>query len=574
MRAHGGHELAGTGRSGKNAPVEASTTETLGAPERYAGERTGEVPVGTRGRSECWLRVVCHLVIELPLVVFGVAALDKGWRPLFDNADLALRSFQVFSLRSPLVGHQMAVSVGTHAVFGPGPLQSWILAVPVRIDPAQGALWGAVLGAVMAVALAIEAGWAVGRWRGAATTAGAFLIFALVRPEVVLDPVWNVWFAAIFLVTTFSTALAVATGHLRWWPVTVIAATVVVQSQAAFVPPAVALCIAAPLLRLASRRQFGGNNLGWLWAGFGAGVALWIVPIGQEITNRPGNLTLLAREARAQSAIGPSAALRAFGGAARMPPDWVHQLPTGSGLAQFYGIAGLVSGPEWWGLAVLVLLAAIGAVALGTGRRTLAILSVLTVVAAVGVVVTVASIPTPQFLVLGYLGVVLSLIGLAVWVTLFWAAGEVVLASAFRWGVFETGDGPATGARWARWPTAAVLAALSVSLVASGLGQLDSTAPTLSGWTAVRAVDLASEAVARVAPAGPFRLQVDGPHDEFTFAVETGVAYQLVTRGLDPRPSAVVGYPTFGSPPRDGPIVEVVLHGPGRPVSAHLRSRS
>jgi len=58
---------------------------------------------------------------------------------------------------SPLLGHQMAVSVDGHAVFGPGPLQSWILAAPVHIDPAQGALWGAVI-AVLAV-LAVRAAW-------------------------------------------------------------------------------------------------------------------------------------------------------------------------------------------------------------------------------------------------------------------------------------------------------------------------------------------------------------------------------------------------------------------------------
>ena len=77
-----------------------------------------------------------------------------------------------------------------------------------------------------------------------------------VRISVVLDPVWNVWFAVIFLMTTFTTALAVATGRLWWWPVTVVVASVVVQSQAAFGPLAVTLCIAAPVLGLVARRRF------------------------------------------------------------------------------------------------------------------------------------------------------------------------------------------------------------------------------------------------------------------------------------------------------------------------------
>jgi len=563
--------LADARRSEENAPVEASTTEVLDSPAAGADGVPDAVPARHRDRSDSWLRVVCHLVVELPLVVFGIVELAKGWRPLFDNADLALRSFQVFSLRSPLVGHQMAVSVGSRAVFGPGPLQSWILAGPVRIDPAQGALWGAVLAAVVAAALAIEAGWAVGRWRGAATVAGGFLAFALVRPEVVLDPVWNVWFAVIFLVATFCTALAVATGRLRWWPVTVVVASVVVQCQAAYMPPAVALCLAAPVLGLVARRRASGNGLGWLAAGLGAGAVVWAAPFAQELTHRPGNLTLLARAAGSGSSIGTTWAFRALGGATRMPPNWVHPLPTGGGLAQFYGVAGLVSGPEWWGLAVLVLLAMIGAVAARTGRRTLAVLSVLTLVLAVGGVVTVASIPMSQFLVLGYLGAVLATVGLAVWVTLAWAIGEVVLALARCLGGVGTDDVATTVVIRARWPTAAALVVLSLWLVASGLGRMDGTAPTLSGWPAVRATDSASAAAARVAPPGPFRLQMDGPPDAFTFAVETGVAYQLVTRGLDPRPTTAVGFPTFGRPPADGPTVVVVLPGPGRPVSAHLR---
>ena len=100
---------------------------------------------------------------------------------------------------------------------------------------------------MVAIALAVEAAWAVGGWRGAATpTAGCVLVVGLVRPELVLDVVWNVWFALVFLVTTFATALAVAGGRLRWWPVTVVAASVVVQCQAAYAPPAVALTAWSP----------------------------------------------------------------------------------------------------------------------------------------------------------------------------------------------------------------------------------------------------------------------------------------------------------------------------------------
>lgn len=76
-------------------------------------------------------------------------------------------------------------------------------------------------------------------------------------------------------------------------------------------------------------------------------MVLWIAPIGQEITRRPGNLTLLAQAAGSQATFGPSAAFPCTGGATRMPPNWVDPLPTGGGLVQFYGVAALVDGPEW-----------------------------------------------------------------------------------------------------------------------------------------------------------------------------------------------------------------------------------
>lgn len=552
--------------------MQSTPTVVRNTPVPEAGPEADPQTDAPRGRSDTWVRIVCHLVADVPLVVLAAVELARGWRPLFDNADLALRSYQVFSSHSPLVGHQMAVSVGSRAVFGPGPLQSWILAVPVRIDPSQGALWGSVLAAVVAIALSVEAAWSVAGWRGGAATAGAVLVVALVRPEVVLDPVWNVWFADLFLLAVFTTALAVATGHFRWWPVTVVVASVAVQAQAAYAPPALALCVVAPVLGLVLARRKSAFQWRWLVVGGSVGAVVWAAPVVQQLTGAPGNLSLLARASRAGPTIGMTGALRALGGATRLPPDWLHPLPTGGGLAQFYGVADLVQGPEWWGLAVLGMMAATAVVAGVTGRSRLAALAALTLVQAVGAAVTVASIPTSQFLVLGYLGVVLAPVGLAVGITFVVAVGEVVRTLVHRRRVASGNGRSAAGGAWYRWPVVGGLAALSVGLLAAGLGQMDGTAPTLSGWAAVRATDQAATAVAAVAPPGPFRLRVEGSSDGFTFAVETGVAYQLVTRGLDARPTTPIAAPTFGRPPDGGPTVVVVVPGPDGPVSARVQA--
>ena len=559
--------------------MESAAAEVLDAPAA-TGPGRPEAATGRTGRTghETVLRVVCHLAAELPIVVFAVVELARGWRPVYDNAALSLRSWQVFGPHPPLVGHQMAISVDGRAVFAPGPLQNWILAVPVRVDPAQGALWGAVLAVVAAVAVAVEASWAVGGWPAGATTAGAVLVFALVRPELVLDTVWNVWFALLVLVTTFCTALAVATGRLRWWPVCVVAASIVVQCQAAYAPPAVGLAVVAPLVGLAvRRRRREGIGVAWWVVGLGIGVLAWAAPVVQEATTHPGNLTLLVRAAGGSGrTIGATAALRALGGATRVLPDWVHPLPGGGGLAQFVGEANIVSGPGWWGAAVIALLVVVAVAAWSARRTGLAALAVLSLVLALGAVATVASVPLSQFPVVGYLAAVLAPAGIAVWVTIVWAAA-VGGAAGLRLlrGTAVPGRGEGRTVRpvdpGLRWVAGAVLVGLSAWLVVLGLGQTGGTAPTLSGWASVHDTDAATAAALRVAPRGAFGLQV-GPASPTGFAVLAGVAYQLATHGVDARPTAAVAYPTFGRPPSGSPTVVVTLGGHGGATATLVRS--
>lgn len=554
-----------TGPTGSVA--DAATVPTAGA--------SGDVGVRSGGRGpDGALRVVSHLAAELPLVVLGAVELAKGWRPVYDNADLALRSYQVFTSRSPLVGHQMAVSAGSRAVFGPGPIQNWLLAVPVRLDPAQGVLWGALVAVVVAVVLTVEAGWAVSGWRGAAVSAGSVLVLFLARTDVALDVAWNVWFGLCFLLTVVGSGLAAATGRLRWWPVTVVAATVVVQCQAAFVPPAVAVCLVTPVLGVAVRRRRAREvGWGWLAVGIGVGVAMWGAPFAQQATTRPGNLTLLARAARESGPpIGWSPALRAFGGAAGVPPAWVHPLPP-PGASLFVAIVDTFSGPAWWGVVVLVALAATGLVAWRTGRTDLAALAVVTLALSAGSVAAIGSVPGSQFLVVGYLGALWVPVGTAVWVTFVWAARELAAAARRRWRpVVAAGPG---GARVERRIAAVAVVALvlgSAGVVWRGIDRMAGITPTLSGWTAVHAAAAGADAAARVAPHGPFRLEVAGPGSATHFAVVTGVAYLLVTRGFDPRPDPPVAWATFGRPSDRGPVVVLEVPDGTGTVHAHLRS--
>jgi len=210
---------------------------------------------------------------------------------------------------------------------------------------------------------------------------------------------------------------------------------------------------------------------------------------------------------------------------------------------------------------VLLLLVVIAGAAWRSGRTVLAVLAAITLALTLGGLATVASIPVKQFVVLGYLGALLAPVGIAVWVTFVWAAGEVTGAVLRRWrrladadadadadqrgdrGSERAGAGP--GIRWdpvIRWVAGLALAGLSVGLIGTGLGKMDGSAPTLMGWPAVRTTDAATAAVLRVAPDGAFGLHLEGLPATESFPVESSVAYQLITHGLDPtrsRPSGI-----------------------------------
>src|SRR5258707_9863543 len=98
--------------------------------------------------------------LVLAWLPFGFAAarsVATGWRPVSDNAAIALRSWDVLTAHAPLVGQATRLAGG---VYDLGPLQYWLLTLPVHVDPLHGVLWGAALWCMVAASLTIEAAWA------------------------------------------------------------------------------------------------------------------------------------------------------------------------------------------------------------------------------------------------------------------------------------------------------------------------------------------------------------------------------------------------------------------------------
>ena len=100
------------------------------------------------------VRVATHVAVWIPLLTAVAGMLRADWRAVGDGARIAQGSWEALTGHGPLVGP--ATQLGPH-LHDPGPLEFWLLAVPVHLDPVRGVFWGAALWCMAAGSLAVEA---------------------------------------------------------------------------------------------------------------------------------------------------------------------------------------------------------------------------------------------------------------------------------------------------------------------------------------------------------------------------------------------------------------------------------
>ena len=492
-----------------------------------------------RPGSDTAVRLGCHVAAWLPLVVVGFRSLATGWLPTSDAAVSAWRARDVLSAHPTLLGAPTHTSAVGHQAFAPGPVLSWLLTVPVHLAPGPGVLWGSVLLALAAASLAVEAGRAAwSPWGGVLTAASVFGLLAT-EPGIVFNPVWTPWLGAVWTVAALACAWAVGSGRWLWWPGSVAASSVAAQSHVIFVPVALGVCAAGPVAALLAHRSGGGSGGGtagrsvrWraLVAGGALGLVLWLPTLIDQVTGRPGNLTLLWRGARGRGGtLGLSLALRGYGSATAPAASWMHRLPT-RGTPAFIAIyATVFDAAVWQGVATLALLVVVAAAAVRTGRNRLAAAAWIALVAGAAVTVTVAAVPQSDVLELGYVSVVYWPVGMLAWAVL--VAGTVELA---RVASARTGHRLAVPARVAGAVVALVLVG-SVALAATDVAGVPDELSVGGGPAAVTIVRRSTAAVLAVAPRRPFELVVVGPDPARLFAVLPGLGYALAARGAPVR---------------------------------------
>jgi hypothetical protein len=436
------------------------------------GPTTEKAPL--KFRRATLLRVIAHLAAWLPFVTGAARLAHDGWFPLGDNAAIALRSWNSLTAHGPLVGQATRLA---HGVFDPGPLEYWLLAIPVHISPEHGILWGAAICCMAACSVAIEAAWAAGGELAGLAASALTIGMVLWLPAIAVPPSWNPSFGAIFFLAALAAAWSVLCGHRGWWPALVVTASIASQAHLMFALASVALVlltlVAGLIDTVRSKPARATAGYRWLIIGVLLGVACWLGPFIQQFTSRDGNLSKLI--ANSESGLGPHTGavfgLKAISAAVQPPPLWWKSSLSAN------RIATEISGHSPWpGVAALIILVVAIAAALGPLRsRRLAALAAVTLVLSLGALVTYSSIPVrpTTLLTLGYLIMLILPLGVGCWLV----TGTLIVLTV-RWAQAQARararDGAATpGAAapgWlpARWATGAVIAgAVAVAALAA-----------------------------------------------------------------------------------------------------------
>lgn len=264
--------------------------------------------------------------------------------------------------------------------------------------------------------------------------------------------------------------------------------------------------------------------------GLAVGAAVWLAPLLQELTGTPGNLSTLwtgAHHTGPRTGLGQ--ALGALGSATRPLPTWLHRPDHATALQTFAGIAGLFSGPRWWGACAVVLTALVAVVAWRASQRRLCAAAATACAVALGTLVALAVVPANQFLVFTYLAVLLWPVGMLVWLLLVWAGlwGSVALGRRLAPGALR----PHAGRTVPRWVPAGTVVVLAVVALVSALGAAGTSQSTLSSWRSVRQADAVAARLLRVGPRSSFELAVSPTASFDQFAVMVATAYTMHWHG-------------------------------------------
>ncbi len=371
-----------------------------------------------------------------------VKAVQAGWVPVADRGIIATRAHDVLTSHAPLVGqYSLAGEVTGRVTHSLGPMLFWLLAPTayngsdVGMTVTMGVLNTSCI--VGAVALARRRG---GRVLMVMTACAIALMCQSLAAETLHD-VWNPSAGLAPFTLLIFLCWSLACGDYKLLPLTVLVASFTVQTHLTYLPPTLGL-LAVGLGGLAvgaiARRRRGAPRLrrrallGWSLATLLVAAFCWSATIDGQLTEHPGNLTLVAESAtKPKATLGDEVGWHAIVHAVGITPWWL-QTPR-SRWQRKYEVRSTPSAlARNSTIAMLAALVVVALIALVRRRRDVATLALTALVLCPALGAVAASTPTPRRLsaTLGYTMWWGSQAGMVVWLALAW-----VLALLIAWAV-------------------------------------------------------------------------------------------------------------------------------------------
>ncbi len=394
------------------------------------------------------LTLAAGLAAAIPVISATVNAVRAGWVPVADRGIIATRAHDVFTSHAPLVGqYSLAGEVTGRVTHSLGPMLFWLLAPAAYngSDVGMAVTIGALntLCIVGCVALARRRG---GRVLMVMSAVAVALMCQSLAAETFHD-VWNPSAGLFPFTLLIFLCWSLACGDYRLLPLTVLVASFVVQTHLTYLPPTLGL-LAVGLGGLVvggiGRRRRGAPGprrrtlLVWSSATALVAVLCWSATIDGQLTEHPGNLTLVAESATKQKAtLGEEVGWHAVVHAVGIVPWWL-QTPK----SRWQRKHEVRSKPSALAtnstIAMLAALVLVSALALVRRRRDVATLALSALVLCPALAAVAASTPTPRRLsaTLGYTMWWGSQAGMIVWLALAW-----VLLLVLGWAVRRAARG-------------------------------------------------------------------------------------------------------------------------------------
>jgi hypothetical protein len=229
------------------------------------------------------------------LVALAGVTLLRDAERIFPLADIAV--LEIF-VRDALTGKLL---VGPYSRFGwhhPGPVYFYLIA-PFYAAAGRHTVALAAGAAVLLIAAMALVFWAAARSCGSivGTALLASTTVYLWRIRDLATSPWNPHVVAVPTVALLAVCASLASGDVVMLPVAVFLASFIMQTDIALVPVVAAVTLVAAVAGFSSTtaRDQMGTRLKWIGVTSVVAAALWLLPVAEQVTHSPGNLTLLWR---------------------------------------------------------------------------------------------------------------------------------------------------------------------------------------------------------------------------------------------------------------------------------------